>query len=264
MANVDLDDANAVWQQLTDAERLDFEKIIHSEDVSKLMEINEPWWNHRTTKPLIEDLSSAPKVKSATVSPPVPEIHRKISSFSTVASKPPSPCLRHNVANVLAAYSVTHRFFNGEHLASCHESCTFLLAICANLKANANFDDDQLAIDAVVHDCGTEHVALEDGQDTLIRDDVQAILGGPDGSSSQYTLAALSDVHRMLTGARKRVTTEAPAQGEFSKRFMDHHQRVATELVDRTKLTGCAKKLEFYLSFVKSGWGSTSPLVAHK
>lgn len=255
MNNVDLDDANAVWNKLTEAERQEFENIVHSEDISMLMEVKDPWWTQKLPKALIEELSDKPnQMKSSTSN--TPTIYTKISQFDKLSAKPPSSSLRHNIVNVLAAYSVTYRFFGGDMLNSGQESCSFLLSICANLKSNANFDDDQMAIDAVVLDCGNERVPIEDGQPALIREDVQSILGGPGGSSHDYTLAALSDVRRMLVAAKKQVIGDGKTDGEFSKRFMDY-QNVKSDLVEKSKLTACAKKLEFYLAFVKSGWAKS-------
>lgn len=255
LQDIDLNDANAVWSQLTETERQEFENILQSNDISKLMEVHDPWWTIKSSKPLIEDITA--KSESTTISPNIPPIFPNILSLAQVTAKPPAACLRHNIVNVLAGYSLTFRYFNGEHLTSSKEACSFLLSISSALKANANFDDDQMAIDAVLNDCANERIDLEDGQDELIREDVQRILGGFDGDSHQYTLAALSDVHRLLLTAKKcfsNHTVRTDDVGEFSKRFMDH-QNINLDLVNRNKLSASAKKLEFYLAFVNGGWG---------
>lgn len=262
LQNVDLNDANAVWSQLTEAERQEFENIVHSDDISNLIEILEPWWTQKTIKPLIEEITpNATKKPTETLD--IPPVFPNITEFAQLSTKPAAPCLRHNIVNVLAAYTITFRYFNGEHLASSEEACSFLMAISGALRVNANYDDDQMAIDVVINDCATEHVTLEDGQDALVRADVQAILGGPDGDSHLYTLTALSDVHRLLLVAKKAVANgsttlqqgavDKDGTAEFSKRFMDH-QSVNRDWVNRSKLAVVAKKLEFFLAFVKSGW----------
>lgn len=263
LQDIDLNDANAVWSHLTEAERQEFENILQSNDISKLLDVREPWWTRKIPKPLIEEITpQAPAKKPSPLINNIPPIFPNILNLAQVSAKPPAACLRHNIVNVLAAYSLTFRYFNGEHLTSSKEASSFLASISGALRANANFADDQMAIDAVLNDCATERIDLEDGQDALVRDDVQAILGGPDGDSHQYTLAALSDVHRLWLSAKKCVaasnaaakTEENDPDGEFSKRFMDH-QHINGELVNRSKLSAGAKKLEFYLAFVKGDWG---------
>lgn len=256
LQDVDLNDANAVWSQLTESERQEFENILQSNDISQLMEVRAPWWTHKNPKPLIEEITPEPPKKNQP-NADIPPICPNIPNLSQVSARPPAVCLRHNIVNVISAYSLTFRYFNGEHLNSAKESCSFLISISGSLRANANFSDDQMAIDAVLNDCSTEHIDLEDGQDALVREDVQSILDGPDGDSHQYSLAALSDVHRLLWTAKKSVSSSVPTpshDGEFSKRFMDH-QNINFDLVNRSKLSAGAKKLEFYLAFVSSGWG---------
>jgi hypothetical protein len=47
MRNVDLDDADSVWEKLTLSERQEFETLLHSGDVSQLVAPWEPWWLYR-------------------------------------------------------------------------------------------------------------------------------------------------------------------------------------------------------------------------
>uniref|UniRef100_A0A8D9ALK9 Zinc finger HIT domain-containing protein 2 n=1 Tax=Cacopsylla melanoneura TaxID=428564 RepID=A0A8D9ALK9_9HEMI len=57
LENIDLDNAEAVWGQLTDAERADFESLISSGDVAKILPVWTPWWMPRA-KPLIEEVNN--------------------------------------------------------------------------------------------------------------------------------------------------------------------------------------------------------------
>lgn len=63
----------------------------------------------------------------------------------------PSPAIRFNMANVLAAYAFIMRYFNGE--VEPVETAIYVLDICTNLDSNTNFDDPELAVEAVAQRC---------------------------------------------------------------------------------------------------------------
>ena len=47
MAGVDLDDADAIWKGLTPGERKEFERLVDSGDISKMVPEFKPWWEFR-------------------------------------------------------------------------------------------------------------------------------------------------------------------------------------------------------------------------
>lgn len=47
LRNVNLDDADAVWELLTPTEKQEFEELLHSGDASQLVVPWEPWWLYR-------------------------------------------------------------------------------------------------------------------------------------------------------------------------------------------------------------------------
>jgi hypothetical protein len=47
LRNVDLDDADSVWEKLTLAERQEFENLLQNGDASQLVAPWEPWWLYR-------------------------------------------------------------------------------------------------------------------------------------------------------------------------------------------------------------------------
>lgn len=250
LSGIDLEDSNAVWAKLTHAERQDFENIIKSGDVSTLIPVKEPWWTHKQKQPLIEEITNESSC-SKSVPNDVPAIHKNITDFSKISTKAPAECVAHNLCNVLAAYTITHRFFNGEHLKNAQESCNYLIAVCANLKTNTNFADEQMSIDSVAHDCRTEGLTIDLEQTHGIGEDVRALLDGPTNKSNLYCLAALSDIHQLLITATKQNRNEKNAPtGEFTKRFFDH-EIINFENVNKSKLNASAKKIEYYLAFVK-------------
>lgn len=254
LANVDLDDANAVWAKMSSVERTEFENLVFGGDASQVLPVTEPWWTYKQTIPLIEELTpNAPPVTSSQ-SPPV---YSKIVDFDKISGKPPANCVPHNLTNVLAAYAITFRYFNGDHHSSAQEATNYLVSVCANLKKNANFDDDELAIHSVAHDCQDEGIDIETGQLEALRQDVDNIVVGPlrKHPSNAYMLAALSDIHKLLTTTAKSMRVVAKCDGEkvvtgeFSKRFADH-QKVGVECITRAVVSASVRKIEYYLAFV--------------
>lgn len=55
------------------------------------------------------------------------------------------------MANVIASYAFTMRYFNGE--IEPVETATYMLDICTNLNNNNNFEDPDLAIESVAQGC---------------------------------------------------------------------------------------------------------------
>lgn len=257
LANVDLDDANAVWAKMTTVERAEFETLVFSGDASQVVPVTEPWWTQKQVKPLIEEVSSSSNdpQKPSSQSPPV---YTKIVDFPKISSRPPADCVLHNLTNVLAAYAITYRYFNGDHISSAQEATNYLVSVCANLKKNANFDDDELAIHSVAHDCQDEGFDIEKGQLEAVRQDVDNIVEGPirKHPSNAYVLAALSDVYKLLSTTAKSMRVAAKCDGEkivtgdFSKRFADH-QKGGLECVTQSLVSASVRKIEYYLAFVK-------------
>lgn len=233
-----MNNADAIWNKLTSDEKHEFEKIATSDDALNLLPLYEPWWTKQ--KKLIEDIT-ATKVVSE-----IPEIMTNIVDFNTISSKPPADCVKHNLKNVLAAYVLSVRFYNGEHATSTHEFANYFVTTCANLKSNSNFDDDEIAVESVVHDCRTEGLTIDNGQVGLLHDDVQQI-----SQTSLYVLAALSDIHRSLSLAKRSKFVKKPASenSDFSKKFFDH-EIVNFENLNKTKLNAGIKKIEYYLALV--------------
>lgn len=153
------------------------------------------------------------------------------------------------------------RFFTGDHLDSPHEATNYLITICANLKSNTNFDEQQLAIESICYEAHNEGFSNTEEDVAQMKKDIDFVNEGPDPSklSNLYILAALSDVHHLFVAAKagKRTRCEStPGSsqgkhfGEFLKRFGDH--KIADiQSIDKAKLNACIKKIEYYLAFVK-------------
>lgn len=265
LEGINLDDADAIWSKLTDSERQEFEKIVQSDDVSSILPPFNPWWESKVKKPMIEELNSKEQTKPVAQHP---EISNAIVDFATISTKAPAPCVANNLVNVLAAYTLTVRFFVGDHLNSAEEAVNYMLSVCANLKTNANFDEPSLAIESVRYEAINEGFHIDDDDVQHMKKDIDNINEGDDPAkfSNVYVLAALSDLQRMLVAAKgskkskdqtkastscqavqstRKETTE-----EFARKFADH-QILHFNNVDRSKLNTCLKKIEYYLAYVK-------------
>lgn len=68
---------------------------------------------------------------------------------------------------------------------------------------------------------------------------------------SLYVSAALSDLHRLLTAAKKEISTDKNVNSnqEFTKRFPQNYNDIN---LSKKSILLCLKKIEYYLSWVKS------------
>lgn len=245
LEGIDLNNADAIWDKLTASERLEFEGIIKSGDVTNVVPIFIPWWEP-PPPPKIQEIDSNVAEPDWTI----PKICKQIDDFRKISSKPAADCVPHNLCNILAAYTFVVRFYNGDHMMNPRECCTLLISICNNLNVNGNFDDTLMAIESVAMECRNRGITIGDEETNLMKDDVGKLCKGHDGNVKDFTLAALSDMLVLLRAAKKcEPTTNKSADdaGSFSKRFPEF---VATDLPDKTKLNSCLKKVQYYLAFV--------------
>lgn len=264
LGEVDLNDADAVWERLTDEEKQEFKSIVYNGEIEKIVESVEPWWRQKLEDRLVRDLQEdALKVKKILKScPKLPAI----KEFHKISTKPPAPCIIHNIANVIGAYTFIFRLFNGDHLNYELEAADNLISICDNLKANANFESVVSVADSIMLNCHNLSLFSDLNTKQAVVDDVKDILEGPgdDQHSNAFILSALADVHRLLKLAKQKKFSEPPppepsttgssTSKKFSSEFLgiDQNRTDFKQLENQTHLVGCLKKVEFYLSFVKS------------
>lgn len=55
--NINLDDPNAIWSVLTEAEKQEFEAMIKNGEAEKLVPSWEPWWTFYEDQKLVEEVS---------------------------------------------------------------------------------------------------------------------------------------------------------------------------------------------------------------
>lgn len=273
LEGIDLNDADAIWSKLTESEQKEFSKIVESEDVTSILPKFNAWWETKIKRKLVTEMngdeSDEPNPKPQIEHPKIIET---IADFSRISTKPPANCVAHNLKNVLASYALMVRYFYGEHMTSKSEAVNYLVSVCANLRANVNFDDSSVAVESVRQDAINEGYSVDDHDMRQMKKDIDHLTDGPiqDKQTNTYVLAALSDLHCLFSvvkAEKKHTESKAAALSEencqnkpshepstesdkFSKRYGD--RKVSNgQNVERGKLNAMIKKIEYYLAFVK-------------
>ncbi|XP_017299546.1 zinc finger HIT domain-containing protein 2-like isoform X2 [Diaphorina citri] len=256
LENIDLNNAEAVWSLLTDAERAEFESLVSSGDVAKILPVWTPWWCTKPA-PLIEEVNQ-PESSATQNTPEYPALVPNIPVFYLICTVKPSPCIEFNMVNTIAAYTFTSRHYNGEPEHSAKESGSCLMQLSDNLNHNANFSEADLAVQAVV--LNAVNIMKSSAEDTsLIKSDTKDIT-----ISKQFVLYALSGAFNILTQAKTELKChkkhsatsggDKSAKKSFSTRFPESSAASASVdfVLTKTSLTAALKKLEFYMSWVNA------------
>ncbi|KAM7359578.1 zinc finger HIT domain-containing protein 2 [Cochliomyia hominivorax] len=251
LKDIDINDADEVWQRLTLAEKEEFKKLVSSGDMMKLMPDYKPWWLKKEYSKIVV-LPSKDEYKNSDV----PAILGKIPKFRNICSKEPAPCLHYNLWNILAAYSCTVRFFNGEQMTNPNEATAYLINLSSSLKYGTNFEDVEDAIISVEMEAittgngttelmprtGTPKSLLVENREQLKTDSRQLM------STLNNKLAALSDILKLLQLTKKILKTPTNKnEAEFQKLFA---LSSGMEELTYNKIQQLIKKFEFYLSYV--------------
>ncbi|XP_054277793.1 zinc finger HIT domain-containing protein 2 [Macrosteles quadrilineatus] len=249
LAGVDLDDPDSVWEKLTLAEKQQFEELLRSGDVSQIVPHWQPWWLFKEEKKLVTDLDTvnqAPELPSN-----IPKLLENIQPLSKLSKVSPSPCVRWNVVNILAAYSLTARIFNGDYLDSPQEAGTTIVSLSKNLSSNQVFEDPENAVAAVHLAAVSNSCVLTNVDEGQLKEDVRQIVEGPSESKkSLYVLAALSETHQLFSACKKKVkeSKNSPSSSDFYKRFPDARNSTQQK-ISVSEINKHLKKIDFYLSW---------------
>lgn len=246
LQNVDINDADEVWEHLSLSERAEFKKLIDNKKIMDLVPEHKPWWSLKKTK-IIE-------INSTNNDTLVPEIEKNIPKFSSIFSKAPSPCLHYNLWNILASYVMMVRHFNGEHFINPIEAVAHLVNLSLTLKFGTNFESVDNALRTVeIEALNTNDVGLEMSENfeptysvslcSLLKHDAESVM-----SSCYNKLAALSDIYRLIKKATNHLKiSNSKKHSDFFKLFAVCNGSVVLE---RKKLLQLSKKVEFLLSYV--------------
>lgn len=144
LKDIDINDADEVWQRLTSAEKEEFKKLVSSGDIMKLMPDFKPWWLIKENSKIVILKANGQEERND-----VPNVIENIPKYSNICSKEPAPCIHYNIWNILAAYSCTVRFFNGEHFTNPNEATAYLVNLSSTLKYGTNFEEVEDAVVSV-------------------------------------------------------------------------------------------------------------------
>lgn len=263
LMEVDLDNADEVWNRLTDAEKQEFKSIVYNGEIDKIVQRVDPWWKIKIEMRLVQDVAEEAKQVKEIIKRYPKEI--QVKNFSEITSKPPAPCIVHNISNVIAAYAFVFRYYNGDHKNYEFEAADNLIAISENLKSNANFEMISSAVDSVMMNCHNESLFSDIETKNVLLEDLKEIFSGPgdDAHWNSILLSALSDSVKLLKTAKRNLSEKTKksledsekSKNNFSSEFpADAGRSEFKHLQNQSHIVGCIKKLEFYLSFVKSRW----------
>uniref|UniRef100_A0A1I8NV43 HIT-type domain-containing protein n=1 Tax=Stomoxys calcitrans TaxID=35570 RepID=A0A1I8NV43_STOCA len=250
LKDVDINDADEVWENLTQEERDEFKKMISSGDIMKLIPDFKPWWMREDKKSKIIDMSA----KTESCQSSIPAIYENIPAFSSICSKEPAACVHYNLWNIMASYCCTSRYFNGEHLTNPNEAAAFLVNLSTTLKYGTNFEDVEDAIvsvhmEALTTGNGAAQLMSHGEKPTLIvecpeqlQSDVRHVM-----SRQQFKLAALSESLKLFQLTKNILKNAHKKDTEFQKLFAISS---GMEELTKAKVQQIVRKLEFYLSYV--------------
>lgn len=141
--------------------------------------------------------------------------------------RPPSLCLRYHLIEVLFAYALVLRAYNGEYGQDVAEAARLLLDLCHVLSVDARYG----SVEHVCVACLEKQSSEGPAANTLALYDTQHML-----QSRVFILDALSDTHTML----ERYVNEFERHCESNKQVMKERKAA------RKKLAAVLKKLQFY------------------
>ena len=263
---VDLNNADAVWERLTTVEREEFKSMIYNNEIEKIIQSVEPWWRQKCDNHLIVDVEENKKIIEM-LKLNCPKIPSNIKEFSKISSKTPAPCIIYNIANVVGTYTFIFRYYNGDHFEYAPEAVDNFISICNNIKSNANYENINTVVDTIIHNCQNQSLFTDKTSKNLMLDDLKCIFEGLCEDQGFFLSSALSDIINLFESANMKNKQEkkkfATNSSSFSCEFPDNHVNVKSykELQNITHFNNCIKKLEFYQSFLKHCYNSNNWIV---
>lgn len=261
LSEVDLNNADAVWERLTDEEKQEFKSIIYNGEIEKIVKNVESWWKLKLEVKMVNDIQ-ANETKVKEIIKKCPKVHGNIKDFRSFSSKTPAPCIIYNIANVIGAYAYIFRYYNGDHQSYEEEATENLISISDNLRVNANFECVSSVADSIMLNCHNFNLFSDLNTKAKILEDVKEILSGPGDEEHfcSFILSALSDTLKLFRAAKLKqkglkdspITSTEGTSKNFSAEFVSGDDKTDfKQLQNQSHFAGCIRKLEFFMSFVK-------------
>lgn len=202
-------DVRTAWNYLTENEKQEFENLIESGDVGKIVPVWKPWWEQVSL--VTEVTADSGQTGCCSVQP-----------LSELTSRAPAACVVNSVLNVLCSYIHVVRLYNGEMIL---QSADDLLATSTVLADDTVFCTAAEAIQAVVQRVITQSVATSEELVSLLNA-VRRFLASPK-----------LQVHLMRALEETRSALEAAAKVRGCEREL------------KTRLRHATKKVEYMISW---------------
>ncbi|KAK9876055.1 hypothetical protein WA026_011165 [Henosepilachna vigintioctopunctata] len=243
LANVDLDNAEKVWEKLTEDERKEFAAFLQSEDVTKLIPPWKPWWSYYIDSKVQEINTDIDGYKNR-----CPSIEC-VGKFTDLCKKQPPGSVKLNLINIMAGYAFTTRYFNGECADFPREVISCLGSIALSLKCHQDYENFEFAVKSVEQECLNIDWIVTDAENiSAMREDLDQILRGPTRMESKfYVECALADIHNLLKKALQMKSDKSG--GSFAKHFPNAHFP-EVKLHSSSRIKVFIKRVEYFLSYV--------------
>ena len=206
LAEIDLDDADLVWQALTVEERNDFQKQVDTGEIYKLVPAEEKvesilWWEIYIAPQKVTEI--CPNGSEKSLSPQIPLLSQPAQEIDVSKS---SPLVKFNIMNVLAAYAMTYRHLGWSNSSQKNDPLIFateVISLSTNLGSGENFNSAELAVTSVTS-CMAQSKGYDNALISHAKKDVLSFVQGPGQGHADnlYILAALSDLKSIFDGKR--------------------------------------------------------------
>ncbi|OWA49828.1 putative Zinc finger HIT domain-containing protein 2 [Hypsibius exemplaris] len=223
LRGIDLDaDEEQIWNCLTEEEKREFEQFVSSGNLGDVIQPWEPWWMTQILHPKIVEVG-APDVPTDRTD--IPTILRAPDLTALFQRHPPADAVAFSCLNLLYAYILVARVYNGEHASENAEaSAENLLEISRGLRGDGILTSpEEAVIGATIEADASSLRSLVESRElkaAAMTDLVRIV------KDVVFVQAALSDVIALL----KRAWKIAPGKRKLSLAF---------------------KKVEYFLAFLE-------------
>lgn len=260
IAGIDLEDADAIWENLDEQERQEFKSLIYNNEFLDIIERKSPWWCQQVKTKLVQDEDEM-EVELKEILKSCPTIAEEIAAFDNLTKKDPHPCIIFNCCNIVAAYAYLFRYYNGDCLSYADEFVNTLIEICDNLKNETNFLDESvsLTVESVLSNCSRIGLPVDSDIRSNLYEDLRKLSKGPILDSichqrrNDFVLAALSDCLCLFHQAQimnRKLKNGPKAQSKFLSEFPSSNVKLSRCQSNKI-IKKCLRKIEYLLSFVK-------------
>lgn len=178
-------DVKTAWNYLTEDEKQEFENLIESGDVGKLVPLWKPWWEQ---VPLVTEMTEDSGQTSCC----------SVQPLSEITSRAPAACVVNSVLNVLCSYIHVVRLYNGEMIP---QSADDLIATSTVLADDSVFCTAAEAIQAVLQNVIATQSGTTAEELPSLLSAVRRFLGSP--RLQDHVLRALDETRSAMEAATK-------------------------------------------------------------